>query len=79
MPALPGWYALIGPAKMDAAVTKKISAAVNQFLTDPPIAQKLNDQFLFPIPGTPADIQKRAESEARVWGGLIGDLKLQID
>jgi hypothetical protein len=52
---------------------------VNQFLTDPPIAQKLNDQFLFPIPGTPADIQKRAESEARVWGGLIGDLKLQID
>ena len=79
MPALPGWYALIGPAKMDAAVTQKISAAVNQFLTDPPIAQKLNDQFLFPIPGTPADIQKRAESEAVIWGGLIGDLKLQID
>ncbi len=79
MPALPGWYALIGPAKMDATVTQKISAAVNQFLTDPPIAQKLNDQFLFPIPGTPADIQKRAESEAVIWGGLIGDLKLQID
>ncbi|MFM7012730.1 MAG: tripartite tricarboxylate transporter substrate binding protein, partial [Betaproteobacteria bacterium] len=77
--ALPGWYALIGPAKMDAAITQKVSAAVNQFLTDPQIAQKLNDQFLFPIPGTPVDIQKRAESEARIWGGLIDDLKLQID
>ncbi len=79
MPALPGWYALIGPAKMDPAVTQKISTAVNQFLTDPPIAQNLNDQFLFPIPGTPAGIKKRAESEAVIWGGLIGDLKLQID
>ena len=41
--------------------------------------EKLIDQFLFPIPGTPADIQKRAENEARLWGGLIRDLKIQID
>lgn len=79
LPALPGWYALIGPAKMDPKITQKVADAVNQFLGDPPINQKLTDQFLFPIPGTPADIQKRAENEAKIWGGLIGDLKLQID
>ncbi|MDO9024424.1 tripartite tricarboxylate transporter substrate binding protein [Zwartia sp.] len=79
LPALPGWYALIGPAKMDPKITQKVAAAVNQFLTDPPINQKLTEQFLFPIPGTPADIQTRAENEAKTWGGLIGDLKLQID
>lgn len=77
LPALPGWYALIGPAKMDPKVTDKIALAVNQFLTDPPSAKKLTDLFLFPIPGTPADIQKRAESEAKTWGSLIGDLKIQ--
>lgn len=77
LPALPGWYALIGPAKMDTKVTDKIALAVNQFLTDPPTAKKLTDLFLFPIPGTPADIQKRAESEAKTWGSLIGDLKIQ--
>lgn len=77
LPALPGWYALIGPAKMDPKVTEKIALAVNQFLKDPPVAQKLTDLFLFPIPGTPADIQKRAESEAKTWGSLISDLKIQ--
>jgi tripartite-type tricarboxylate transporter receptor subunit TctC len=79
VPALPGWYALIGPAKMDAKVTQVLAASVNRFLADPAMKQKLVDQFLFPIPGTPADIQKRAESEAHVWGGLIRDLKIQID
>ncbi|HWI82210.1 tripartite tricarboxylate transporter substrate binding protein [Ramlibacter sp.] len=79
VPALPGWYALVGPAKMDARITQKLAASVNHFLSDPAMKQKLIDQFLFPIPGTPADIQKRAESEAKTWGGLIRDLKIQLD
>jgi tripartite-type tricarboxylate transporter receptor subunit TctC len=79
VPALPGWYALVAPAKMDPKVTQVLAGAVNRFLADPVMKQKLVDQFLFPIPGTPARIQKRAEDEARVWGGLIRDLKIQID
>jgi tripartite-type tricarboxylate transporter receptor subunit TctC len=79
VPPLPGWYALVGPAKMDAMVTQKLAASVNRFLADPATKQKLVDQFLFPIPGTPGDIQKRAENEAHIWGGLIRDLKIQID
>jgi tripartite-type tricarboxylate transporter receptor subunit TctC len=79
VPALPGWYALVAPAKMDAKVTQKIATSVNNFLADPVMKQKLIDQFLFPIPGTPADIQKRAEAEAKIWGGLIRDLKIEIN
>lgn len=79
VPALPGWYALVAPAKMDPKVTARLAASVNHFLGDPVLKQKLIDQFLFPIPGTPADIQKRAETEARAWGGLIRDLKIQLD
>lgn len=79
IPALPGWYALVGPAKMDPAITQKLAASVNRFLADPPTKQKLIDQFLFPIPGTPADIQRRAETDARTWGGLIRELKIQLD
>jgi tripartite-type tricarboxylate transporter receptor subunit TctC len=79
VPALPGWYALVGPAKMDPKVTQRLAASVNHFLADPVMKQKLVEQFLFPIPGTPADIQKRAENEAHVWGGLIRELKIQID
>jgi tripartite-type tricarboxylate transporter receptor subunit TctC len=79
VPSLPGWYALVAPAKMDPKVTQVLAGSVNRFLADPAMKQKLIEQFLFPIPGTPADIQKRAESEAHIWGGLIRDLKIQID
>ena len=79
VPPLPGWYALVGPAKMDPKVTQKLAAAVNHFLQDPVTKQKLVNLFLFPIPGTPAGIQKRAEDEARIWGGLIHDLHIQAN
>jgi tripartite-type tricarboxylate transporter receptor subunit TctC len=79
VPALPGWYALVAPAKMDPKIVQKLTASVNSFLADPVMKGKLIDQFLFPIPGTSADIQKRAEAEAKTWGGLIRDLKIQMD
>jgi len=79
VPALPGWYALVAPAKLDPKITQKLAGSVNRFLADPLTRQQLINQFLFPIPGTPADIQRRAESEARIWGGLIRDLDIHID
>lgn len=79
VPSLPGWYALVAPAKLDARITQKLAAAVNNFLSDPATKAKLVDQFLFPIPGTGADLQKRAEADAKIWGGLIRDLKIQMD
>jgi tripartite-type tricarboxylate transporter receptor subunit TctC len=76
-PPLPGWYAVVGPAKMDPKLVDKLAAAVNAFLADPAIRQKLIDQFLAPIPGTPEGIRKRGESESELWGGLIRDLKIE--
>ena len=77
IPALPGWYALVGPAKMDPKVVQKISAAVNAFLADPAIKAKLLDQYLTPIPGTGEAIAKRGEDEARTWGGFIRELNIE--
>jgi tripartite-type tricarboxylate transporter receptor subunit TctC len=79
VPALPGWYAVVAPAKMDPKIVQKLATAVNGFLADPVMKAKLIEQFLFPIPGTSAGIQKRAEAEAKIWGGLIRDLKIQAD
>jgi tripartite-type tricarboxylate transporter receptor subunit TctC len=79
VPALPGWYALVGPAKMDPKVVQKLGAAVNRFLADPSVRAKLIEQFLTPIPGTGADIQRRGAAEAAIWGGLIRELKIEAD
>ncbi|HZQ63358.1 MAG TPA: tripartite tricarboxylate transporter substrate binding protein [Casimicrobiaceae bacterium] len=77
IPALPGWYALVGPAKMDPRTVQKLASAVDKFLTDPVIRQKLTDQFLAPIPGTGVAIEKRGENEAKIWGGFIRELKIE--
>jgi tripartite-type tricarboxylate transporter receptor subunit TctC len=77
VPPLPGWYALVGPAKMDPKVVQKLAAAVDKFLADPAIKAKLTDQFLVPIPGTAAAIQKRGETESALWGGFIRELNVQ--
>ena len=76
-PPLPGWYAVVGPAKMDPKLVDRLAAAVNAFLADAAIRQKLVDQFLAPIPGTPEGIRKRGESESDLWGGFIRDLKIE--
>jgi tripartite-type tricarboxylate transporter receptor subunit TctC len=77
VPPLPGWYALVGPAKMDPRVVQKLAASVNKFLADPGAQAKLRTLFVEPIPGTPSGIQQRGEREAQVWGGLIRELKIQ--
>ena len=77
IPPLPGWYALVGPAKMDPKVVQKLAMAVNAFLSDPATKSKLVDQYLTPIPGTGAAIEKRGEEEAKIWGGFIRDLKIE--
>ena len=79
VPPLPGWYALVGPAKMDPKVVNKLAAAVNNFLADTAVQSRLRGLFVEPIPGTPAGIQKRGEQEAALWGALIRDLKIQAD
>jgi hypothetical protein len=64
---------------MDPKMVHKLADAVNGFLNDPAMSAKLNDQYLLPIPGTPQGIQKRAEQEATLWGGLIRDLHIEAD
>ncbi|MEO5692737.1 MAG: tripartite tricarboxylate transporter substrate binding protein [Usitatibacter sp.] len=79
VPPLPGWYALVGPAKMDPKIVQRLATAVNNFLADTAVQARLRALFVEPIPGTPAGIQKRGEQEAALWGALIRDLKIQAD
>ena len=79
MPALPGWYALVGPAGLPPEVVKKLSGAVTAFLDDEPTRRKLTEQFLFPIPGTGEQIRSRAQQESRIWGDLIKTLNITLD
>lgn len=79
MPALPGWYALVGPAGMPPDVVGKLALAVSAFLDDEQNKKKLNEQFLFPIPGSSEQIKLRATQESKIWGDLIKTLNITLD
>jgi tripartite-type tricarboxylate transporter receptor subunit TctC len=64
---------------MDPKIVDKLARSVNAFLADPAMRSKLEEQYLAPIPGTPAGIRQRGENEAKVWGGLIRSLGIQAD
>jgi tripartite-type tricarboxylate transporter receptor subunit TctC len=79
MPALPGWYALVGPGKLPPDVARKLGLALQSFLSDPEIKTTLLNQFLFPMSGNGEDMRARAADEAAFWGGLIKDLDNKLD
>jgi hypothetical protein len=60
IPPLPGWYALVGPAKMDPKI-----GSVNKFLADAAVQAKLRGLFVEPIPGTPEAARSAARRRRR--------------
>lgn len=79
VPPIPGWYGLVGPAGMDAAVQERIAAAVQRFLADAAIQRRLADLYLYPVKGTGAALRLRAEEESKVWGEFIRANDIQPD
>lgn len=71
VPVLPSWYALVGPAGLDAKIVGKLNAAVQAALADPQIKEKLASLYLYPVTGTSDAIKQRAVSESKTWGDFI--------
>ncbi|ALM87181.1 ABC transporter substrate-binding protein [Bordetella sp. N] len=79
VPVIPGWYALVGPAKMPQAVSDVIAASVHRFLVAPATQAKLADLYLEPMLGTGQELHTRAVADAKVWGKFIQDNGIQSE
>lgn len=79
VPAMPGWYALVGPANMKPEHVAKLNQQVQDFLNDPETKSKLASMALTPIPGTAQQIRARAAADAEVWGDLIRMTKIELE
>lgn len=71
VPLMPSWYALVGPAGLDAKIVARLNTAVQAALADPQIKAKLASLYLFPVVGSADAIRQRASSESKVWGDFI--------
>lgn len=78
-PAMPGWFAVVGPAGMAPDVVSTLNAAVQASLADKVIQERLRALYLVPTPGTAQDIAQRAATDAEVWGAFIQRAGVQAE
>ena len=78
-PSMPGWFAVVGPAGMDAAVVGKLNGAIQAAITEPAINKRLKDLYFIPLQGTAEQMRARADEDAKVWGDFIARTGVQVD
>jgi tripartite-type tricarboxylate transporter receptor subunit TctC len=79
VPAMPGWFAIVGPAGMETTVVDKLNAAVQAAIADPAISKKLRDLYFVPLQGSAGQMRARAEEDAKSWGAFITKTGIQVD
>ena len=69
-----GWFALIGPAGLPPAIVQRLNAELNRIQASPEFSEQLTALGYQPLPGAPADVEKRLRAESVKWGQVVGKL-----
>lgn len=77
--SMSAWFGLVGPTEMSEALMQKISGDVAWATQQPDVKAALQEKSLFPAPGTPEDLKRRIEVDARKYGEIIRRLNLSIE
>ena len=65
------WYGLLAPAATPPPIVTRLNTELNRVLTDAVMAQRLLDQGVEPMPGTPDALRDRIVSETERWRKVI--------
>lgn len=66
-----GWFAMYAPAKMPASNIDEINRALNKALAHPEVRERFAALGLEPGGGTPAELQRTMEQDAKLWGPIV--------
>lgn len=72
-----GWYGLMGPARLPAAVTAKLNQAVKAALNDAALKQQLSVQGYDVIVSTPEEFAATIKKDYEFWGKVVRDAKIE--
>jgi tripartite-type tricarboxylate transporter receptor subunit TctC len=76
---LENWFGLFAPAGTPESVLQKLNAAVNQVLSDPEFAKKLQDQGGEPAPMTTAQFRAFINSESVNYRRIVESAKITAE
>lgn len=82
--AIPGfesntWFGLYGPKGLAQDTVSKISAAVNQSLSDPDVKERLARLGIEPVGGSPAQFAQMVAADAAKWKQIIAERRIVMD
>ncbi|HEV8096079.1 MAG TPA: tripartite tricarboxylate transporter substrate binding protein [Burkholderiales bacterium] len=73
------WYGIVGPAKLPAEITSRLSAEINKALASRSLQERLSAEAIEPMPMTPAQFGRFIEAEIARWGALAKERRIQLD
>jgi tripartite-type tricarboxylate transporter receptor subunit TctC len=74
-----GYFGLVGPSQLPAAIVNKINAAVVKIVREPAMSKYLSEQGADPITSTPAEYGALIKDEVEKWGKVVKATGAQID
>lgn len=77
--AVDPWFGVYGPAKMDAAITSKLNAAINQALSDPAVKDKLIQAGFTPKGSTAQAFETLTQNEYQRLGDVAKKSQMQVN
>jgi len=73
------WYTLSVASGTPAAVVNKLNTELNAVLKDKDLVQRWDGLGIMALGGSPADAQKRNETETVKWSAVIDAAKIKLD
>lgn len=72
------WNGLMAPAGLDPQIQEKLNAAVNDFLSQPEVIEKLASMEQYPFPSTPEFFEQHINEQSERWAEVIKNADIQF-
>jgi tripartite-type tricarboxylate transporter receptor subunit TctC len=73
------WFAVMGPAKMPADITKRLNAEIGAILKAPDVAAKIHEQGGEIMGGSSEDFAKFIASDSAAFAKLVKEANIKLD
>ena len=73
------WYGIVGPAKLPAEITTRLSAEINKALASRSLQERLSAEAIEAMPMTPEQFSRFIEAEIARWGALAKERRILLD
>ena len=73
------WYGIVGPAKLPAAITRKLHAEIGKALATPAFQQRLANEAIDAMPMTPEQFGAYIQDEIARWKALARERRISLD